>query len=171
MRIIRTRQRPFMVVVDIVLTVLAWVGLLYLLMRGLMPLVSTHEGPRFEAGILDALTTLQFYGWVALVNAALLVSWARYRQRRNKKYPPRLPAPVADDKRLSETFKLSDETLAQMRQPGIMTVHNDEEGGISHVTTQFYRILPEDQQHPPLRVEPPPRVIHLHAEGEGEGKV
>jgi len=169
MKIIRTRQRPFMVVVDVVLTVLAWVGLLYLLIRGLIPLLDTHEGPRFESGMLGALTTLQFYAWVAVLNALLLISWARYRQRRNRNYPPRLPAPVVDDKRLSESFKLSDETFAQMRQPGIMTVHNDEEGGITHVTTQFYRIRPEDQQHPPLVVEPPPRVIHLHSEVD-EGK-
>ncbi|BCQ58461.1 biofilm PGA synthesis protein PgaD [Pseudomonas sp. NFPP10] len=169
MKIIRTRQRPFMVIVDVVLTVLAWVGLLYLLVRGLIPLLDSHEGPRIEAGMLDALTTLQFYAWVAVLNAVLLISWARYRQRRNKSYPPRLPAPVVDDKRLSETFKLNDATFAQMRQPGTMIVHNDEEGGISHVTTQFYRILPEDQQHPPLRVEPPPRVIHLRSE-EDEGK-
>lgn len=166
MKIIRTRQRPFLVVVDVICTILAWIGLLYLLIRGLWPLVYSHDGPRIEASMLDALTTLQFYAWVALLNAVLLISWARYRQRRNKRYPPRLPAPVVDDKRLSETFKLSEATFAQMRQPGIMVVHNDEDGGISHVTTQFFRILPEDQQHPPLTVEPPPRVIHLRSDSE-----
>ena len=36
MKIIRTRQRPFLVVVDVVLTVVAWVGLLFLLIRGLV---------------------------------------------------------------------------------------------------------------------------------------
>ncbi|PGR43214.1 poly-beta-1,6-N-acetyl-D-glucosamine biosynthesis protein PgaD, partial [Bacillus cereus] len=30
MKIIRTRQRPFLVVVDAFFTVLAWIGLLYL---------------------------------------------------------------------------------------------------------------------------------------------
>ncbi|NBF06621.1 poly-beta-1,6-N-acetyl-D-glucosamine biosynthesis protein PgaD [Pseudomonas sp. Fl5BN2] len=170
MKIIRTRQRPFMVVVDVILTVLAWVGLLYLLIRGLIPLLDSHEGPRIEASMLDALTTLQFYAWVALLNAVLLISWARYRQRRNKSYPARLPAPVVDNQRLSESFKLSDETFAQMRQPGTIIVHNDEEGGISHVTTQFFRISPEDVQHPPLIVEPPARVIHLRSEGD-EGKL
>ncbi|MFK3790330.1 MULTISPECIES: poly-beta-1,6-N-acetyl-D-glucosamine biosynthesis protein PgaD [Pseudomonas] len=169
MKIIRTRQRPFLVIVDVFFTLVAWGALLYLLVRGLWPLLYTHEGPRFEAGVLDALTTLQFYGLVAVINAVLLISWARYRQRRSRKYPPRLPAPAVDDKRLSETFKLSDETFAQMRQPGSLIVHNDAEGGISHVTTQFYRIQPEAQPHPPLVAEPPPRVIHLRSEGD-EGK-
>ena len=48
MKIIRTRQRPFLVVIDVFLTVLAWVGLLYLLARGLWPLIDTHDGPRIR---------------------------------------------------------------------------------------------------------------------------
>lgn len=161
MKIIRTRQRPFLMVVDVVLTILAWIGLVYLLARGLMPMVDSHAGPRINVSLFDALTTLQFYAWVAVINAVLLISWARYRQRRHRQYPPRLPAPVVDSQRLSERFKLSDETFAQMRQSGIVIVHNDEEGGISHVTTKFFRIATPDQPHPPLMPEPPERVIHL----------
>lgn len=165
MKIIRTRQRPFLVVVDAAFTVLAWVGLLYLLVRGLWPFIDTHGGPRIEVGMLEALGTLQIYLWVALINAGILIFWARYQQRKSKSFAQRrLPAPVADDQRLTESFKLSDDTFTRMRQPGIMTVHNDEDGGISHVTTQFFRIQPQDQLHPPLTVPPPPRVIHLRAE-------
>jgi biofilm PGA synthesis protein PgaD len=162
MKIIRTRQRPFLVVVDVFFTVLAWIGLLYLLVRGLLPLVGSHEGgPRIDVSLLDALSTLEIYLWIALVNAALLVGWARYRQLRSRRYPPRLPAPVVDDQRLSETFKLSEDNFTRIRLPGTMVVHNDEEGGISHVATQFYRIDPQDQLHPPLAAVTPPRVIHL----------
>ncbi|PMY65904.1 MULTISPECIES: poly-beta-1,6-N-acetyl-D-glucosamine biosynthesis protein PgaD [Pseudomonas] len=166
MKIIRTRQRPFLMAVDVFLTVLAWISLLYLLVRGLIPLLDSHAGPRINVNLFDALTTLQFYAWVAVINAVLLISWARYRQRRHKKYPPRLPAPVVDSQRLSERFKLSDETFAQIRRPGTMIVHNDEEGGISHVTTKFFRIDPQEQPHPPLMPEPVERVIHLPAEDD-----
>lgn len=166
MKIIRTRQRPFLMVVDVFLTIMAWIGLLYLLVRGLFPLIDSHEGPRVNVNLFAALTTLQFYGWVAVINAVLLVSWARYRQRSHKKYPPRQPAPVVDNQRLSERFNLSDETFAQIRQSGAMVVHNDAEGGISHVTTKFFRIHPEDQPHPPLMPESLERVIHLPATGD-----
>lgn len=55
MKIIRTRQRPFLVVVDVVLTVLAWVGLLFLLIRGLWPLIETHAGgPRIDNSAFEA---------------------------------------------------------------------------------------------------------------------
>ena len=173
MKIIRTRQRPFLVVVDAFFTILAWIGLLYLLVRGLLPLIGSHEaGPRIDVSVLDALSTLEVYLWVALVNAALLIAWARHRQRKSRGYPPRLPAPVVDDQRLSESFKLSDENFTRIRLPGTMVVHNDEEGGISHVATQFYRIEPEDQLHPPLAAVTPTRVIHLPDEdGKDKDKI
>ncbi|AUF99626.1 poly-beta-1,6-N-acetyl-D-glucosamine biosynthesis protein PgaD [Pseudomonas sp. 09C 129] len=147
MKIIRTRQRPLLVIVDAAFTVLAWIGLLYLLVRGLWPLIDTHDGPRIEVGVLEALGTLQTYLWVALLNAAVLILWARYQQRKSKSFARRrLPSPALDDQRLSESFKLSAANFARMRQPGTMTVHNDEEG----VTTGFLRLSPERQPHPPL---------------------
>ena len=73
MKIIRTRQRPFLVVLDVFFTVLAWVGLLYLLAQGLWPLIDNHDGPRIDASFFDALDTLQTYLWVAVVNAAVLI--------------------------------------------------------------------------------------------------
>ncbi|AZE45908.1 Biofilm PGA synthesis auxiliary protein PgaD [Pseudomonas chlororaphis] len=151
MKIIRTRQRPVLVLVDAAFTVLAWIGLLYLLVRGLWPLIDTHDGPRIEVGVLEALGTLQIYLWVALLNAAVLILWARYQQRKSKSFARRrLPSPAVDDRRLSESFKLSAANFARMRQPGTMTVHNDEEGGISLVTTGFMRLNAERAPHAPL---------------------
>ena len=50
MKMVRTRQRPFLVVIDVFLTLMAWVGLLFLLVRGLWPLLDTHAGgPRIDA--------------------------------------------------------------------------------------------------------------------------
>jgi biofilm PGA synthesis protein PgaD len=151
MKIIRTRQRPLLVIVDVAFTVLAWIGLVYLLVRGLWPLIDTHDGPRIEVGVLEALGTLQIYLWVALLNAAVLILWARYQQRKSKRFARRrLPSPIVDDQRLSESFKLSAANLLRMRQPGTMTVHNDEEGGISLVTTGFMRLNAEHSGHSSL---------------------
>ena len=81
MKIIRTRQRPFLVVIDAFFTVLAWIGLLYLLVKGFWPLVDTRDGPRIDASVFDALGTLQIYLWVALLNAAILISWFGLQRR------------------------------------------------------------------------------------------
>ena len=146
MRIIRTRQRPVLLWVDTALTLLAWIGLLYLLARGLWPLLQSHGGPRLEIGLLNALTTLQIYFWVAVFNAAVLIGWARYRQFKARSYPPRQPAPVVDDRRLSESFSLSADNFSRMRRLGTLIVHNDDEGGITHVSTPLLmRMRPEER--------------------------
>lgn len=59
MKIVRTRQRPFLVVIDALFTVLAWVGLLYLLVNGLWPLLDSQAGPRLGGSLFDTLGTLQ----------------------------------------------------------------------------------------------------------------
>jgi len=162
MKIIRTRQRPFMVLVDVVLTALAWAGLWYLLIQGLLPLFDGHTGPRIDISFFDALNTLEVYLWVGLLNAAVLIAWARYQQRKSRGYTRRrLPAPVVGDEGLSRSFKLSEENFARMRQSATMIVHNDEHGGVLEVITPLYRVEP---QEPPLAA---PQVIQLPSEDDG----
>lgn len=167
MKIIRTRQRPFLVVVDAFFTVLAWVGLLYLLVRGLWPLIETHEGgPRIDNSAFEALGTLQIYLWVALVNAVILIGWARYQQRKSRNFAQRrLPSPVVDDEGLSRSFKLCDERFQKLRGPGVMTIHNDQDGDVSHVVPHLWPVQPEELP-PPLAPLEHPRVIFLHAEDD-----
>ncbi|CEL26898.1 MULTISPECIES: poly-beta-1,6-N-acetyl-D-glucosamine biosynthesis protein PgaD [Pseudomonas] len=167
MKIIRTRQRPILVVIDVILTVVAWVGLLLLLMRGLWPLLETHAGaPRIDSSAFDALGTLQIYLWIAVVNAVILIAWARYQQRKSRSFAQRrLPSPVIDDAGLSKSFKLCDDSLQKLRTPGVMTIHNDQEGDISHVVTHFWPMT-QAQLPSPLAPLEHPRVIFLHAEDD-----
>ncbi|WP_248797924.1 poly-beta-1,6-N-acetyl-D-glucosamine biosynthesis protein PgaD [Pseudomonas sp. MWU13-2105] len=163
MKIIRTRQRPFMLVVDVALTVLAWVGLLYLLIQGLLPLLDGQAGPRIDISFFEALNTLQVYLWVGLFNALVLISWARYQQRKNRSYAQRrLPAPVVGDEGLSRSFKLSEDNFARMRQSATMIVHNDEEGGVLEVLSPLYHVESQELQSPA-----PPLVIRLPSEDDG----
>ncbi|WP_434708803.1 poly-beta-1,6-N-acetyl-D-glucosamine biosynthesis protein PgaD [Pseudomonas sp. R1-1] len=167
MKIIRTRQRPVLLVIDVLITLVAWVGLLFLLIRGLWPLVETHAGgPRIDNSAFDALGTLQIYLWVALVNAVVLIGWARYQQRKSRSFAQRrLPSPVVDDQGLSKSFKLCDERLQKLRTPGVMTIHNDQDGDISHVETHLRPVQPAELP-PPLAPLEHPRVIFLHAEDD-----
>ncbi|CAD5203093.1 poly-beta-1,6-N-acetyl-D-glucosamine biosynthesis protein PgaD [Pseudomonas sp. FEN] len=167
MKIIRTRQRPFMVVVDVVLTVLAWIGLLYLLIQGLWPLFDGHTGPRIDISFFDALNTLQVYLWIGLLNAALLIAWARYQQRKSRSFAKRrLPAPVVGDEGLSRSFKLSEDNFARMRQSARMVVHNDEHGEIREVFTHLYRVEPEERPSP---LAPPAHLQTIRLVTENDG--
>ena len=46
MNLIRTPQRPVMQAIDIFLTLMAWAGLVLLLVRGLVPMLDSNGGPR-----------------------------------------------------------------------------------------------------------------------------
>jgi biofilm PGA synthesis protein PgaD len=168
MKIITTRQRPVLIVVDTLFTVLAWAGFLYLLFLGIWPLIGSHDGPRIGASAYDALGTLQIYLWVAVFNAVVLIGWARYQQRKSKSYAQRrLAAPVVDDQSLSKSFKLSRERLHKLRSPGSMTIHNDHDGDISHVVSHFFTI----DSRQPLSLQPleNPKVVRRPTDDD-EGK-
>ncbi|MFV3017325.1 poly-beta-1,6-N-acetyl-D-glucosamine biosynthesis protein PgaD, partial [Pseudomonas sp. KHB2.9] len=131
MKLVRTRQNPVMWVIDVVLTLLAWAGLIWLLVRGITSMLDSHGGPRLEAPIFAALNTLQIYLWIALFNAVILISWARYQQRKGRKFAQRrAEANALSDKNLSESFKLDEGALEQLRRPGVLVIHNDEHGGV-----------------------------------------
>jgi biofilm PGA synthesis protein PgaD len=151
MKLIRTRQNTVMWIVDVVLTLLAWAGLIWLLARGINAMLETHGGPRIEAPIFAALNTLQIYMWIALFNALILVSWARYQQRKGRKFAQRrAEANALSDKNLSESFKLGEGDLEQLRRPGVLVIHNDEEGGVEEVKSHVSR----DVEKPTLTLVP-----------------
>ena len=151
MKLIRTRQNTVMWIVDVVLTLLAWAGLIWLLARGINAMLETHGGPRIEAPIFAALNTLQVYLWIALFNALILVTWARYQQRKGRKFAQRrAEANALSDKNLSESFKLGEGDLEQLRKPGVLVIHNDEEGGVEEVKSHVSR----DVEKPTLTLVP-----------------
>lgn len=151
MKLVRTRQRTVMWIIDVLLTLMAWAGLIWLLARGIGSMLDSHGGPRIEAPIFAALNTLQIYLWIALFNAVILVSWARYQQRKGRKFAQRrAEAKALTDKSLSESFSLAEGDLEQLRRPGVLVIHNDEDGGVAQVTSHVSR----DVEKPGLTLVP-----------------
>ena len=78
-------------------------------------MLDTHGGPRFEAPIFAAINTLQVYLWIAVFNALILISWARYQQRRGRQFARRrAEARALTDKNLSDSFSLAEGELEQL---------------------------------------------------------
>ncbi len=151
MKLVRTRQNLVMWIVDVLLTLLAWAGLVWLLARGMNAMLETHGGPRLEAPIFAALNTLQIYLWIALFNAVILIAWARYQQRKGRKFAQRRAAANAlSDQHLSESFNLGEGDLEQLRRPGVLVIHNDEEGGVGEIKSHVSR----DVERPGLALVP-----------------
>ncbi|KAF1031222.1 MAG: Biofilm PGA synthesis protein PgaD [Pseudomonas sp.] len=146
MNLIHTSQRPVMQAIDVCLTLLAWAGLVTLLVRGLVPMLDSHGGPRIEAPIFAAMQTVQIYAWIALVNAALLIGWARYQKRRSDSFAQRRSAiPSLTDKGLIKSFSLDAQAFRKLQQPGVLVIHNDDEGGVA-------KVVAREAERPALRV-------------------
>ena len=140
MKLVRTRQSTVMWIIDVILTLMAWAGLVWLLARGITSMLETHGGPRIEAPIFAALNTLQVYLWIALFNAVILVTWARYQQRKGRKFAQRrAEAKALSDQNLNESFSLAEGDLEQLRRPGVLVIHNDEDGGVAEVKAHVSR--------------------------------
>ena len=140
MKLVRTRQSTVMWLIDVLLTLMAWAGLVWLLARGITSMFETHGGPRIEAPIFAALNTLQIYLWIALFNAVILVTWARYQQRKGRKFAQRrAEAKALSDQNLNESFSLAEGDLEQLRRPGVLVIHNDEDGGVAEVKAHVSR--------------------------------
>ncbi|AUZ44155.1 poly-beta-1,6-N-acetyl-D-glucosamine biosynthesis protein PgaD [Pseudomonas orientalis] len=151
MKLVRTRQNLAMWIIDVLLTLLAWAGLVWLLARGMNAMLETHGGPRLEAPIFAALNTLQIYLWIALFNAVILIAWARYQQRKGRKFAQRrAQANALSDQHLSESFNLGEGDLEQLRRPGVLVIHNDEEGGVGEIKSHVSR----DVERPGLALVP-----------------
>ena len=81
----------------------------------------------------------------------ILISWARYQQRKGRKFAQRrAEANALSDKNLSESFKLDEGELEQLRRPGVLVIHNDEHGGVEDVKSHVSR----DVERPPLTLVP-----------------
>ncbi|CRM07842.1 MULTISPECIES: poly-beta-1,6-N-acetyl-D-glucosamine biosynthesis protein PgaD [Pseudomonas] len=151
MKLVRTRQNLVMWIIDVLLTLLAWAGLVWLLARGMNAMLETHGGPRLEAPIFAALNTLQIYLWIALFNAVILIAWARYQQRKGRKFAQRrAEANALSDQHLSESFNLGEGDLEQLRRPGVLVIHNDDEGGVGEIKSHVSR----DVERPGLALVP-----------------
>jgi len=79
--LIFTEQRLLPKFIDLVLTLVAWLGFGYLIYLGLIKALTENAflGPRpFES----TLVTLALYFIIALVNGLILIMWAKYNQFR-----------------------------------------------------------------------------------------
>lgn len=123
---------------DVLLTLLAWVVLVWVLRDGLELTVDCLSPPRFEFTHLSPPNLLELAarlaGFLYFIGALLgwLVFWAVARGRRL-----RLSAPVAQPQPLtlaaqSADFELVADTIAPWRDARVLVVNFDKRGRVSH---------------------------------------
>lgn len=129
-------------VVDLVLTIIAWILFVILLYRGVVDSGTGPEsGPRpIVPDALSTLDTLTLYVIVALINAAILIGWALYNQMRFRGRDRRQPIGVLSDRKLAESFKVKISSLEELRASRFAVVFHDEGGEIRDI--QGRKVIP-----------------------------
>ncbi len=135
--IIKTTRSRLASGVDAVLTAIAWLAFTYLFGASLVDVLSGQRtgGPGLGA-IADALPTMEtlgVYGVVALVNALILVAWARYNAYRFRGVDRRRSPTPLSDAQLAHSFGVPLQTRVASTQAKAMTIHHCKDGHISGI--------------------------------------
>ncbi|MDC9588246.1 poly-beta-1,6-N-acetyl-D-glucosamine biosynthesis protein PgaD [Xenorhabdus sp. XENO-10] len=130
--LIFTEQRLSPRLIDILLTVLAWVGFIYLFTMGLSHF--SHNGPRPFVSVFTSAFTLEpgsivLYIAIAIFNALLLIGWAKYNQRRFRT-ERRRHRPVLTHAEIAQSFILEKNLLDILRQSKVSSITYDNHGHI-----------------------------------------
>lgn len=144
--LIYTEQRRLPRWIDILITVLAWFGFIFLLVRGFLAMIANapYMGPiPLRIYILSGLTTIALYLAIAAFNAIVLIVWAKYNQVRFQ-VERRGHRPHLDDDELAISMDISPELIARLKSGACLTLYNDEHGQLLDVKEglQLPRIAP-----------------------------
>lgn len=129
--LIFTERRLLPRLIDILLTVIAWGGFLWLIYHGMVKAIIEHPdmGPR---PVISTLNTLALYLVVAVLYGAALILWARYNQYRFRT-ERRTRQPELEDEEVAQSFQITPELVEELNKARVLTVHHNEHGGINAV--------------------------------------
>ena len=118
--LIMTERSQLLRVIDIVLTIIAWVGFLWLIYQGIALVLGAHTWTLI-------IGTLVFYALIALANSVLLILWARYNQARFRE-ERRERREALSEGQLALRFGLIPDVLEKLYRAQIARVYYDEDG-------------------------------------------
>ncbi|WP_022961635.1 poly-beta-1,6-N-acetyl-D-glucosamine biosynthesis protein PgaD [Halopseudomonas pelagia] len=136
MNLIYTPRHWLPRLIDIILTLIAWVVFVWLLYNGITDLIADQrQGPRIEMGtqLLSGLDSLLLYLVLSLLVACILSIWAAYRKKQAAGFERRKRVPIMSDETLSTSFGVDHRLLKLLQEQQVLTVHNDEHGQLLSV--------------------------------------
>ncbi len=126
--LILTEQRPIPRLIDSLLTILAWVGFIYLFTMGLW-IFSHHDARLSTLPLSSELNAIALYIAIAIFNALLLIVWAKYNQRRFS-IERRRHRPALTHAEIAQSFILEQALLETLRQSKVSSITYDNQGHI-----------------------------------------
>ncbi|HHN8542830.1 poly-beta-1,6-N-acetyl-D-glucosamine biosynthesis protein PgaD [Citrobacter cronae] len=164
--LIFTERRLLPRIIDVLLTIFAWVGFLYLIYKGLITALA-HSPYMGVRPFFTTLDTVTFYILVALVNGLVLIGWAKYNQFRFR-VERRSRRPGLEEHELAESLRITRELVTELNKARVLTVHHHENGEISHIDVDKH--IADNRLPPPtpamLEYLPPEREPSLQKRPE-----
>ena len=116
---------------DILLTLMAWAGFIYMIYNGLINYLvhSPYSGIR---PILTTFNTVTFYAIVAIVNGLVLIGWAKYNQLRFR-VERRSRRPGLEENEVADSLHIATEIALELNKGRVLTVFHNESGEIVNV--------------------------------------
>lgn len=132
--LIFTERRALPRLFDSLLTLIAWVGFIWLIYHGVVSIL--HNRPEDGINLLrPTFGTLTIYLLIVLVNSLFLILWAKYNQLRFSSERRTRRQELSDDQ-LAIRFGLSEEILAQLNQSQIAVVSYDSDDTVVDVSVK-----------------------------------
>lgn len=80
--IIKTQRTKHYILLDVVITIFAWIGFIYLVASGFARNFFNIYHMPVKASIPEAINSLLFYCVIMIILALILIGWAFYNKRR-----------------------------------------------------------------------------------------
>lgn len=129
--LIITERRLLPRLLDIILTLIAWAGFIWLIYNGLTS-VLTHAPLIGLEPFFTTLNTMTVYTIVALFNGLLLIGWAKYNQYRFQ-VERRSRRPGLEEPELASSLHISGQMTQKLNTGRVLAVFHDDNGDIHHV--------------------------------------
>lgn len=132
--LIYTERRRLPRLLDTLLTLLIWIGFLWLIYQGLISVLQVRPdaGPR---PLNLSISTITMYVLIALFNSLLLILWAQYNQHRFA-VERRTRRDELSDEKLAGYFGMTADMLLQMKDTQVIVVSHDVDGSLTGVHAQ-----------------------------------
>lgn len=129
--LIFTEQRLVPRLLDVVLTIIAWLGFTYLIYTGLVSAIrqAPFMGIRPFFSTLDTVT---LYSLIACINGLVLIGWAKYNQLRFRT-ERRKRRPELNKREVAASFNITPELALAMSEAQVFTLAHYDTGGIDRV--------------------------------------
>ncbi|MBB2170258.1 poly-beta-1,6-N-acetyl-D-glucosamine biosynthesis protein PgaD [Gluconacetobacter aggeris] len=131
-KVIKTQRTRFYIVVDIVITIFAWGGFVFLLASGFFLNFFNVDHAPVKASVSETIGSLLFYGAVMIVLAAILIGWALYNKKRFSVERRKRREDIGHQA-VADSFDIDQSVLGALQANKISRVHHDHGAKITRV--------------------------------------